>query len=366
MPLAENDMSLVGRSLIRVDDFSPEEIQHVLDVAETMHGALAERQTLLAGRILATAFFEPSTRTRLSFESAMQRLGGGVIGFADARTSSAAKGETIADMARIIESYADVIVMRHPIEGSSKVAADYARKPVINAGDGGHQHPSQTLTDLFTVQRSRGSIDGVHIGLCGDLRFGRTVHSLLAALRHYDIKVTCIAPPSLQLPERYHPPGLPLAMIDTVEAVLPELDVLYVTRIQRERFPDASEYEAVKGSYVIDAAMLDRSKPELLVMHPLPRVDEIAYNVDPDRRATYFGQAAYGVPVRMALLALLLGALPSDDVPAPAGDPAPIDHAPRCPNPDCANRNEAYTEPQMLVLDATHRRCLYCEMELTV
>ncbi|NUP98807.1 MAG: aspartate carbamoyltransferase [Armatimonadetes bacterium] len=359
-------MSLAGRSLIRVADFSAAEIQHVLNVAEKMHRSLGQRQQVLAGKILATAFFEPSTRTRLSFESAMQRLGGGVIGFADAATSSAAKGETIADMARIIESYADVIVMRHPVEGSSKVAADYASKPVINAGDGGHQHPTQTLTDLFTIQRSRGELNGLHIGLCGDLRFGRTVHSLLAALGHYEVRVTCIAPPALQLPDRYKPSGLEFAVEEAVERVLPDLDVLYVTRIQRERFPDASEYEAVKGSYIIDAALLAQSKPELLVMHPLPRVDEIAYNVDPDRRAAYFGQAAYGVPVRMALLALLLGAEPSDGVAPPERSEQAVEQAPRCPNPDCANRLEGYTEPQMLVLDSHHRRCLYCEMELAI
>ena len=357
-------MSLEGRSLIRVDDFSAAEIQHVLNVAGRMQEKITSRQTLLAGRILATAFFEPSTRTRLSFESAMQRLGGGVIGFADASTSSAVKGETLADTARIIESYADVIVMRHPLEGSAKVAADYATKPIINAGDGGHQHPTQTLTDLFTIQRARGEINGVHIGLCGDLRFGRTVHSLLSALRHYQVKVTCIAPESLQLPERYRPEGATLERVEQVEGVLPELDVLYVTRIQRERFPDASEYEAVKGSYVIDAHLLERSKPELLVMHPLPRVDEIAYNVDPDRRAAYFGQARYGVPVRMALLALLLGAEPSDGVAPPPPHTEPVDAEPRCPNPDGANRVESYTTPQMLVLDGDRRRCLYCDMEL--
>ncbi len=359
-------MSLVGRSLIRVDDFSAAEIQHVLNVAETMHTRLRERQLLLAGRILATAFFEPSTRTRLSFESAMQRLGGGVIGFADAGTSSAVKGETLADTARIIESYADLIVMRHPLEGSSKVAADYASKPVINAGDGGHQHPTQTLTDLFTVQKARGDINGLHIGLCGDLRFGRTVHSLLSALRHYRVKVTCIAPDSLQLPERYQPPHLEVEFVREVEGVLPDLDVLYVTRIQRERFPDASEYEAVKGSYVIDAELLERSKPELLVMHPLPRVDEIAYNVDPDRRAAYFGQAAYGVPVRMALLALLLGAESSEGIPKPTPPAQSVEHLPRCPNPDCVNRVQPYTTPQMLVLPDGRRRCLYCDMELAL
>jgi len=360
-------MSLQGRSLIRVSDFSAAEIRHVLALAGEMQDCIGQRRDLLAGRILATAFFEPSTRTRLSFESAMLRLGGGVIGFQDARTSSsAAKGETIADMARIIESYADIIVMRHPVEGSVKVAADYCRRPVVNAGDGGHQHPSQTLTDLFTMQRERGTIDGLHIGLCGDLRFGRTVHSLLGALEHYPVRITCIAPDSLQLPARYRPAGHEVATAQRVEEVLGELDVLYVTRIQRERFPDASEYEAVKGSYVIDAALLERSKPDLLVMHPLPRVEEIAYSVDQDRRAAYFGQAAYGVPVRMALLALLLGAVDSSTVEPPIEPNQPVHANPRCPNPDCANCLESYTEPQMVALDAGRRRCAYCDMELTV
>lgn len=359
-------MSLAGRSLIRVDDFSPEEIQFILDTAEEMHARIGQRQQTLTGRILATAFFEPSTRTRLSFESAMQRLGGGVIGFADARTSSAAKGETIADMARIIESYADVIVMRHPWEGSSQVAAEYATAPVVNAGDGGHQHPTQTLTDLFTIQKARGTISGLNVGLCGDLRFGRTVHSLLSAIRHYDVNIICVAPDSLQLPERYIPAGMKIEKTDRVEPVLPDLDVLYVTRIQRERFPDASEYERVKGVYVIDAELLESSKPDLLVMHPLPRVDEIAYNVDPDRRAAYFGQAAYGVPVRMALLASLLGEIDSSGVISSQPDEPVVEHEPRCPNPDCVNHHEAYTTPKMRVGPNGKRHCLYCDLELMV
>lgn len=360
-------MSLEGRSLIRVSDFSAAEIRHVLSTAGMMQDRIGERLDLLAGRILATAFFEPSTRTRLSFESAMLRLGGGVIGFQDARvSSSAAKGETIADMARIIESYADVIVMRHPVEGSVKVASDFCRRPVVNAGDGGHQHPTQTFTDLFTMQRERGRIDGLHLGLCGDLRFGRTVHSLLGALEHYDVKVTCIAPESLQLPSRYIPAGREIQLTARVEDVLPDLDVLYITRIQRERFPDASEYEAVKGTYRIDAKLLESAKPDLLVMHPLPRVDEIAYNVDPDRRAAYFGQAAYGVPVRMALLALVLGAVDSTGVEGPSPESQERASSPRCPNPDCANCVEAYTEPEMWVVDAHRRRCGYCDLELSV
>ena len=363
-------MALTGRSIVRVADLSAAEIRHVLAVAGTMQDQLHSPRggsDLLAGRILATAFFEPSTRTRLSFESAMLRLSGSVIGFQDARvSSSAAKGETIADMARIIESYADVIVMRHPLEGSVQIAANYCRRPVVNAGDGGHQHPTQTLTDLFTIQRERGAIDGLRIGLCGDLRFGRTVHSLLAALEHYDVQVTCIAPDSLQLPARYRPSGREIELTRRVEDVLPDLDVLYITRIQRERFPDASEYEAVKGTYRIDAKLLESAKADLLVMHPLPRVDEIAYNVDPDRRAAYFGQAAYGVPVRMALLALLLGAVASDGVEPPARRPEPVLAEPRCPNPDCANSVELYTEPQMAVLAEGRRRCCYCDMELSV
>lgn len=359
-------MSLVGRSLIRIDDLSAAEIRCVLELSETMQQRLGSRQELLSGRILATAFFEPSTRTRLSFESAMQRLGGGVIGFADAATSSAAKGETLADMARIIESYADLLVMRHPLEGSSKVAADYASRPVINAGDGGHQHPTQTLTDLFTIQRQRGSLDGLHIGLCGDLKFGRTVHSLLAALRHYDVQVTCIAPPSLQLPERYHSPGQTIGAAERIEEVLDSLDVLYVTRVQRERFVDAAEYEAVRGSYRIDAELMAKSPPEMLIMHPLPRVDEIHFSVDSDRRAAYFGQAAYGVPVRMALLTLILGAVPSDGVQPPEPRGEPVEAEPRCPNPVCANAAEVYTTPEMTVLADGRRRCGYCSMELAV
>lgn len=358
-------MSLVGRSLIRIDDYSPEEVRHVLAVAADMEKHIRDSADLLAGRILATAFFEPSTRTRLSFESAMHRLGGAVIGFQDGQTSSAAKGETLADMARIIESYADLIVLRHPVEGSARLAADYCRRPVINAGDGGHQHPTQTLTDLYTIQRTRGSLDGLHIGLCGDLRFGRTVHSLLRALQHYDVRVTCIAPPLLQLPERYEPVGIPVERTADIEPSLADLDVLYVTRIQRERFADAGEYEAVRGSYVIDPGLLQRSKPELLIMHPLPRVDEIAYAVDEDRRAAYFGQAAYGVPVRMALLALTLGAVDSEGLVGPERNDHNWATEPRCPNPDCANRREEYSVPRLWVIDETRRRCDYCDLEFT-
>lgn len=358
-------MSLQGRDLINISDFSLEELVFILDQAEAMEQELRSDSRLLAGCVLATAFYEPSTRTRLSFEAAMLRLDGGVIGFADPRTSSVAKGETIADTVRILESYADIIVMRHWLEGAAQVAADYAHIPIINAGDGGHQHPTQTLTDLFTIRRGRGQVAGAHIGLCGDLKFGRTVHSLLTALRHFDVRITCIAPESLQLPEHYLHPGQTVQRTTDLAEVISDLDVLYMTRIQKERFASLADYEAVRGTYVIDPALLSRAKPEMLILHPLPRVDEISYQVDADRRAAYFGQAAYGVPVRMALLAALLGRIDSSHLPDPSRRHPPYRHDFRCPNSRCVNFAEPYTEPRMepVSQEPLALKCGYCEQQ---
>ena len=265
------------------------------------------------GKILATLFFEPSTRTRLSFESAMLSLGGKVLGFSEAKSSSAAKGESVADTIRTVSCYSDIIAMRHPKEGAPLVASMHAQVPVINAGDGGHNHPTQTLTDLMTIYREKGRLDDLTIGLCGDLKFGRTVHSLVAAMsRCTGIRFVLISPEELKLPryvkdEYLKKPGVPYTQSTSLEAVMPELDVLYMTRVQRERFSDIMEYGRVKDLYSLHNDMLSTSKPNLRELHPLPRVNEIAAAVDNDPRACYFKQVKNGRYIRMALMLKLLG-----------------------------------------------------------
>lgn len=306
-------MALKGRGLAHIDDLSLEEIERVLDVAEKMVPAAEGKQRLRAaeGKVLATLFFEPSTRTRLSFEAAMARLGGASITVADPGTTSAAKGETLADTARVASQYADVLVVRHPREGSARLAQRFSRVPVINAGDGAGQHPTQTLVDLFTIRRERGAIKEQRVALVGDLKYGRTVHSLASALARFGAEMVCVAPPTLQMPpehlERLRGQGARVEEAASLEDVVPGADVLYVTRIQRERFPDAEEYRRVAGSYRLDAALLAKAKRSCVVLHPLPRVDEVAPDVDATPHAKYFEQAFYGVPVRMAILGLVLG-----------------------------------------------------------
>jgi len=308
--------ALAGRDILSITDLSKEEIEQVLDQAARFAQALAQGQRLdlLAGRILATLFYEPSTRTRLSFESAMHRLGGAVISVAQGRlSSSAAKGETIADAARVIAGYADVIVQRHPAIGSAQEAADAADVPVINAGDGAGEHPTQALLDLYTIRREKGRLDGLHVGLVGDLKYGRTVHSLARALAHWSVTMTFVAPPSLAMPAEItaalREQGCTVHETTDLQAAAQDCDVLYVTRIQKERFADPDEYQALRGSYVVDRALVEAAKPGITIMHPLPRVDEIARDVDPLPNAAYFRQAHNGVPVRMALLALVLDAV---------------------------------------------------------
>ena len=301
-----------GRDVLSIADFPRKDIEVVLKTAKKLVPvAKGERPSRsLEGKILATLFYEPSTRTRLSFESAMKRLGGGVIGFAGPEGTSVMKGETLADTIRMVESYSDVIVLRHPHEGAARLAAEFTERPVINAGDGAGQHPTQTLLDLYTMWDERGGIDGARIALVGDLKYGRTVHSLTTALCNFDVELTFVAPAGLQMPkevvERVRAQGLPLSMTEDLEKVIPNLDVLYVTRIQKERFPDAQEYAKVAGTYRVDAALLRDAKKGLIVMHPLPRVDEVAPEVDGTPHARYFEQAFNGVPVRMALLSLIL------------------------------------------------------------
>ena len=301
------------RHLIDPLDFSREETNRLLHLAEKIIEDPARFAHTCDGRILATLFYEPSTRTRLSFESAMMRLGGKVLGFAGADSSSAAKGESVADTARMVSAYADIIAMRHFKEGAPYVASQYAAAPVINAGDGGHQHPTQTLTDLLTILRCRGEISGTTIGLCGDLKFGRTVHSLIKALARYEnIRFVFISPEELRVPgyilkEVVHPSGHPYETVRTMEEVMPQLDILYMTRVQRERFFNEEDYVRLKDSYILTRDKLKTAKPELAIMHPLPRVNEIAAEVDSDPRAKYFEQAKNGVYVRMALILALLG-----------------------------------------------------------
>ncbi len=304
--------SFKGRDVVSMLDFNREEIDFILDKASEMK-PLAERGSdLLKGRVMAALFFEPSTRTRLSFEAAMQRLGGGVIGFAQPGVSSIAKGESFEDTIRTVENYADVVVIRHPEEDSSIRAAKVAEVPVINAGSGPWEHPTQALLDLHTIREAKGRIDGLKIALLGDLLYGRTVHSLTFALANYDVKLYLVSPPQLRMRrdvlERVE--GR-LNYVETrdLKSILPELDVLYVTRVQKERFPRPEEYEAVKDAYRIDRETLRDAREDLIVMHPLPRVTEISTDVDETPHAWYFRQVRHGLYVRMALLALVLGAL---------------------------------------------------------
>jgi len=306
--------SFEGIDVISIADFSKDGVMKVLKIAKEMVPYATGKKTSrsLEGKILSALFFEPSTRTRLSFESAMKRLGGGVLGFAQPEGTSVMKGETLADTIRMVDAYSDIIVIRHPQEGAARLAADFARKPVINAGDGAGQHPTQTLLDLFTIWETFGKLDGVNVALVGDLKYGRTVHSLTLALSMFGANMRFVAPPSLQMPreivDQVKERGLPLKMTHNIHDVIGDVDVLYVTRIQKERFPDPQEYAKVAGSYRIDAQLLHDSRRDLIVLHPLPRVNEIAPDVDETPHARYFQQAFNGVPVRMALLSLVLGA----------------------------------------------------------
>ncbi|MGD1061207.1 MAG: aspartate carbamoyltransferase [Methanomassiliicoccales archaeon] len=306
-------MSFKGSDIVSIRDLSKEQMEQVMGLAERMIPyAKGEKNTkVLEGKILSNLFFEPSTRTRMSFESAMARLGGKTLEMSHPSMMSVVKGETLTDTVRMVESYSDVIVLRHPHEGAARLAAHFSSKPVINAGDGAGQHPTQTLLDLFTIKREKGKIEGVKVTLVGDLKYGRTAHSLAEALTTFGAEVTFVAPASLQMPretvKQVEKLGGKPKLTSKLEDVIRETDVLYVTRIQKERFPDASEYQKVQGSYRIDNTVLREAKKDLIVMHPLPRVDEIAPEVDSTQHARYFVQAFNGVPVRMALLLLVLG-----------------------------------------------------------
>ena len=297
------------RHLINPLDFSVEEIDKLLSLANDIEKNPEKYKEACKGKKLATLFYEPSTRTRLSFEAAMLNLG--VLGFSEATSSSASKGESVADTIRIISCYADIAAMRHPKEGAALVAANNSSIPVINAGDGGHQHPTQTLTDLLTIKSLKGRLDNITIGLCGDLKFGRTVHSLINALLRYDnVKFVLISPPELKVPkyiiERIEAAGAEYKEVTKLEDVIGELDLLYMTRVQRERFFNEEDYIRLKDSFVLDKKKMKMAKEDMLVLHPLPRVNEISVEVDKDPRAVYFKQAQYGVYVRMALILTLL------------------------------------------------------------
>ena len=302
-----------SRHLINPMDLSVDELDEIFTLAHQIIANPNEFSNCCNGKILATLFYEPSTRTRFSFEAAMMRLGGKILGFSEPNSSSAAKGETLADTIKMVSIYSDIIAMRHPKEGSAKVASMYSDVPVINAGDGGHHHPTQTLTDLLTIKSLKGTLHNHVIGICGDLKYGRTVQSLITAMSRYEnIKFVLISPKELRIPQYIRQEvldknNIEYCEVEKIEEVIESLDILYMTRIQKERFFTEDEYLRLKDSYILDARKMDRAKKDMIVMHPLPRVNEIDIEVDKDVRAAYFKQAEFGMYVRMALIAKLLG-----------------------------------------------------------
>lgn len=356
------------RHLIDPTDLTVEEIERIVSLAEDIIANRAKYSEACKGKKLATLFYEPSTRTRLSFTSAMLELGGQVIGFSDASSSSVSKGETVADTVRVIRCFADIIAMRHFKEGAPLVASQYAGIPVINAGDGSHSHPTQTLTDLLTIKREKGRFDNLTIGFCGDLKFGRTVHSLIKALSRYSgIRVILISPEELRLPdymlhEMQANTKLEFREVRTMEEVMPELDILYMTRVQKERFLDEEEFDRVKNSFVLDPEKLKSAKKDMIVLHPLPRVNEITRSVDNDPRAAYFRQVENGKFVRMALIYTLIQW---------ADENKPFDRTPvfaesyfvneqECSNKRCISATEDVDRLFRRADDGTCR-CAYCE-----
>lgn len=367
-----SETPFVGKSVVTLDDLSRHQILELLHKAAYIDAHRREVSHTCDGRVLATLFYEPSTRTRLSFETAMLRLGGKVIGFAGAQLASVTKGESIADTIKTVSNYVDAIAIRHPKEGAALVASRAASVPVINAGDGGHQHPTQTLTDLLTILTRRGRLSHLKIGFCGDLKYGRTVHSLVNALARYEgNEFVFISPEELRVPGHLienvvKPAHIPYAEVTGLEEAMADLDILYMTRIQKERFTDAGEYERLKGSYVLDMPKMALGKADMAVLHPLPRVNEIALAVDDDPRAAYFEQAQNGVYVRMALILTLLGLAPSGPLAEQALSAqraAEATGAP-CRNPRCITVAEEELVP-LYVPDAHGvPRCVYCEHKM--
>ena len=353
------------KNLMSITDLTVEEIDELMAVAEDIIANPVKYQDSCRHKLLATLFFEPSTRTRLSFEAAMHRLGGSVIGFSDSGSSSSTKGESLSDTAQVVGSYVDIIAMRHPKEGAPYVASQNASIPVINAGDGGHLHPTQTLTDLLTMKEEKGRLENLTIGICGDLKNGRTVHSLIKAMSCFKgNKFVLISTKELALPmyikDLLSASGLDYKEVTSLDEVMDELDVLYMTRIQRERFASEEEYQAQKGCYILDHEKMLKAKSDLIVLHPLPRVDEIAIEVDDDSRAMYFEQAKYGMYVRMALILTIL---------KKDGTPAPLVYGKchsgvKCSNPKCITNYE--NEPITPIFNVIEKnptvvRCHYCE-----
>lgn len=357
------------KHLIDPMDLSREETDQIIALAEKISADRTAYQDMMAHRKLATLFYEPSTRTRLSFTSAMMELGGNVLGFSDAKSSSVSKGETVQDTIRVVGCFADVIAMRHYIEGAPLAATEVSRVPVINAGDGSHSHPTQTLTDLLTIKRELGHIDNMTIGFCGDLRFGRTVHSLIKALSRYSgIKVVLIAPSELRLPDYIKQDvcdrmGIEYRETDNLDEAMPELDVLYMTRVQKERFLDEDEFDRVKDSFVLDSRRMDLGKRKMAVLHPLPRVNEILTEVDSDPRAAYFRQVENGKLVRMALICKLLEWKDDPTHTMPEGDSPVLDDSLRCSNPKCICNNEKVQARFRISSNGT-TRCWYCDSKV--
>lgn len=354
------------KHLIDPTDLTPEETADIVALAEDIIAHRDRYAERCKGRKLATLFYEPSTRTRLSFTAAMMELGGNVLGFSDARNSSVSKGETVEDTVRVVGCFADIIAMRHHIEGAPLVASGVSRVPIINAGDGSHSHPTQTLTDLLTIKRELGHLDRLTVGFCGDLLYGRTVHSLIKALSRYEgTKIVLIAPDELRLPDYIKHEvcdrcGIEYRECRTMEEVMGELDVLYMTRVQKERFTDEAEYERVKDSFVLDCAKLRAAKREMAILHPLPRVNEIEKEVDADPRAAYFRQVENGKFVRMALICRLLDWQNDPAHPMPKHC-EPVENASlHCTNPKCICNNEN-VEPKFRAADSGVFRCIYCD-----
>lgn len=346
------------RNIIDILDLTEDEIDELVELASDIQRSPEKYADRCRGKILATLFFEPSTRTRLSFTSAMMSLGGNVLGFDQAGSTSVSKGETVSDTVRMVSAYSDIIAMRHPKEGAPIVASEVSRVPVINAGDGGHFHPTQTLSDMYTIKQKFGRFNNLTIGLCGDLKYGRTVHSLISAMSRYEgVKFVLISPNELKLPDYVKDEFLgegkcPYTEITCLEEAIPELDILYMTRIQEERFPDYDDFERLKDSYVLDAQKLKCAKPTLSIMHPLPRVNEISVEVDTDPRAHYFDQAAGGRYIRMALILMLLDTKGVDDRRVRGEENPTL----KCKNPHCISRTERGIKK---LFDGG--RCIYCD-----
>ena len=346
------------RHLIDILDFSTEEIDELISVANDIIDNPEKYRDVCHGKILGTLFFEPSTRTRLSFTSAMMSLGGQVLGFDSAANTSATKGETVQDTIRMVSAYSDIIAMRHPKEGAPIAASRVATVPIINAGDGGHFHPTQTMTDLTTIKRKFGRLDNLTVGICGDLKYGRTVHSLIAAMSRYEnVKFVLIAPDELKLPDYVKDDflkedGSNYVEIKTLEEAIPSLDILYMTRVQEERFQDKAQYEKLKDSYILNLSKLEFAKPTLSILHPLPRVNEIAVDVDDDPRAHYFEQAANGRYIRMAIILKLLGTKGIDDRRTQGEEDSTLE----CTNPHCLSLTERGIKK--LFKDG---KCIYCD-----